>query len=103
MIGFSTVLMTPKITATTISVPALEAVLWPDRRIPGTAQAAMPSAIAETMTPITCLMAVFLQHATRPTATDPRDRRAEVSPLVHGSAGIHTAAALSAARVDGAA
>src|SRR5580693_5864598 len=60
MIGLSTVLITPKIRATMSSVSALEASLCPATTIPGTTQAATPSAAADTRIPMTCFMTVFL-------------------------------------------
>src|SRR5579875_958922 len=62
MTGLSTVLMTPKIAATASSVPAFAASPCPETTIPGTAQAATPSAAADTMTPRRILMGLFLQY-----------------------------------------
>src|SRR5271165_1079120 len=60
MTGLSTALMTPKMTATASSVSAFDVSLCPATTIPGTAQAATPSAAADTTIPIRIFMALFL-------------------------------------------
>src|SRR5215470_8695638 len=62
MIGLSSALMMPTITATASNVPALAALLPPVTVIPGTTQAATPSAAADPMILRMILMGLFLSH-----------------------------------------
>src|SRR5215471_17203389 len=89
MIGLSTALMTPTITATASSVPALAALLPPVTVIPGTTQAATPSAAADAMIRRMILMGLFLPHGApdaRPSARtrNVRSGRAAGAPGLSG-------------------
>src|SRR5580700_9700568 len=62
MIGLRSMLMMPKMIATTSSVSAFAASPCPATTIPGTTQAATPSAAADTRIRRRIVMALFLQH-----------------------------------------
>src|SRR5215470_3457770 len=74
MIGLSSALMMPTITATASNVPALAALLPPVTVIPGTTQAATPSAAADAMIRRMILMGLFLSHGAHDARPSARTR-----------------------------